>query len=106
MKAYQVWDCKDDYGYSTIVFAENCRKAKIIAQSTDVCGNTEYINIRVKRCKQADCIYKGSCEIDWDDMEQRLFLVKNLGWACVDIYDEQECEKCSAKPNCRYYQDL
>ena len=70
MKAYKAWDEKASDLCSTIVFAENIREAKKVAMTTDVCEDAKFIDIRVKRYKEADCLYKGSNEIDWYDKKK------------------------------------
>lgn len=102
MKAYKVWDKADQYVCSTIVFAENLREAKMLAMLTDVCEYVNYIDIRAKRAKEADKLYKGKWEIDWYDDETRLALVKDYGWACFD--PSFECENCIAKKWCRHWE--
>ena len=99
MKAYKVFDAKCDECGSTIVFAENIKEAKKIARSTEVCEDSEYIDIRVKRYKSADYIYKGKDEIDWYDDDTRLELVKEFGWSCLEECF-RECEKCVAREYC------
>lgn len=101
MKAYKVWDSADQDGCSTIVFAENLREAKKLATSTDVCEYANYIDIRAKRLKAADELYKGKWEIDWYDNETRLALVKYFGWGCSDI--SFECDVCVAVRWCRHW---
>ena len=64
MKAYRAWDEKSLDPCTTIVFARNARKAKKIAMETDTCEGANFIDIRVKRFKEADYLYKGSSEID------------------------------------------
>ena len=59
MKAYKAWDEEGYDSGSTIVFAENIREAKKIAMSTDACSEADFINIRVKRFKELDALYKG-----------------------------------------------
>ena len=56
MKAYKAWV---DYGEgSTVVFAETRNQAKVIALSCDCCEDATYTDIRVRRVKEADCLYK------------------------------------------------
>lgn len=102
MKAYLIHD-KDFYNEcSTIVFAENRNKAKVIAMGTDCCEDCEYIDIVAKRLPEADKLYKFKSEIDWWDVETRLFLVKELGWSCGDV--SLECGNCAAKEYCEMYE--
>ena len=103
MKAYKVWDEKALDPCTTIVFAENTREAKKIAMATDTCEEANFIDIRVKRCNEADYLYKGSSEIDWYDEETRIALVRDLGWRCYDT--SWECEKCAARRYCAWFED-
>jgi hypothetical protein len=97
MKAYKAWDEKEYDSGSTIVFAENIREAKKIAMSTDACSEAEFIDIRVKRIKECDALYKGTSEIDWYDEETRIVLVRDFGWSCLEEY---MCDKCPAQQYC------
>lgn len=101
MKAYKVYSVSDPDRGSTIVFAESIGKAKGIAKLTDVGEDSCFTDIRVNRFKLADSLYKGDCEIDWNDPDTRLVLVRDFGWYCYDYYDE--CEKCVAKEYCLEY---
>ena len=103
MKAYKAWDEKSFDPCATIIFAENTGKAKKIAMATDTCEEANFIDIRVKRLKEADYLYKGSSEIDWYDEETRIALVRDFGWRCYDT--SWECEKCVAKKYCSWFED-
>ena len=103
MKAYRAWDEKSLDPCTTIVFAKNTRKAKKIAMETDTCEGANFIDIRVKRFKEADYLYKGSAEIDWYDEETRVALVRDFGWRCYDI--SWECERCVARRYCAWFKD-
>ena len=97
MKAYKAWDEKYYDCGTTIVFAENIREAKKIAMSTDACSEAEFIDVRVKRCKDYDVLYKGLSEIDWYDSDTRIILVRDFGWSCIEEY---ECDTCPAQQYC------
>lgn len=97
MRAYKAWDEKGYESGSTIVFAENIREAKKIAMSTDACVDADFINIRVKRFKEFDALYKGEPEMDWYDNETRIVLVRDFGWSCLEEY---MCDKCVARQYC------
>ena len=103
MKAFMAWDKEEIENVGTIIFAENAREAKRIAMATDVCEDAEFINIRVKRLKEADPLYKGKSEIDWYDEETRLALVRDLGWKCFE--PSWECENCVAKNYCCWLEE-
>lgn len=99
MKAYKVYSASDPDCGSTIVFAESIGKAKSIAKLTDIGEDSDFTDIRVNRYKLADSLYKGNREIDWNDPDTRLVLVRDLGWYCYD----EKCEECIAKQYCLEY---
>lgn len=103
MKAYQAWTLADCEGYSTVVFANNAREAKKIAFYTETCEDSAWTEIRVLRFPEMDAHYRGRNEIDWDNAEDRRALV-SLGWHCVEPC-EWECEHCSAKDICAYWEE-
>ena len=103
MQAYRAWDEKASDLCTTIVFAENTREAKKIAIATDTCEEARFIDILVKRYKDADCLYNGSREVNWDDMETRVALVRDFGWRCYCT--SWECEKCAARRYCAWFED-
>ena len=94
MKAYKAWS--EDGEGSTVVFAETRNKAKLIALSCDCCDGADYIDIRVRRIKELDHLYKGRTEADWYDPDVRIILVRDFSWRCLDPY-YAECEECPAE---------
>lgn len=103
MKAWLVKE-KDEFS-ATVVFAENRNKAKQIAMSTDACDGVEYINIEARRLLIADSQYiEGKTEMDWNDPDDRLFLIKECGFYCA--YDNRDnCDECLGKHYCKMCQD-
>lgn len=101
MKAYKVWDAKSVENYSTIVFAETARKAKVIAMATDACEDAAFIDIRVQRIPEMDDHDRGRSEIDWNDMEDRKAMVA-IGWSCLET--SFECETCPCRPECSHWE--
>lgn len=96
MKAWLV-RVKDEF-YSTVVFAETRAKAKMAALSTECCEYAKYIDIEAHREPQMDKYYTdGKTEMDWDDPQDRIALVKECGFHC-----EYDCdmEKCPAAKWC------
>jgi hypothetical protein len=101
MKAWKV-GIKDEL-CSTIVFAETAGKAKSLALSTDLCEDAEFIEIYCHRKPEADKAYKeGKRELDWYNDEDMLFMVKELGYRCLDPF---ECEECIAKDFCEEWEE-
>lgn len=102
MKAWIVTDEYDEY--STVVFAETRNIARLEALATDCCEGMAYLNIHPRRFEEADSMYRGRREMEWDDPEDRKFLV-GYGWSCVEI-DYSECPKCPASDLCDKYKGI
>lgn len=102
-KAYKVFDDASCENFSTIVFADNRNEAKALALRTDVCEDARYIDVRAQRLPEADCLYKGSFEIDWYDEDTRLALVRDFGWSCFE--PSFECAECPAKQYCSWNEE-
>ena len=103
MKAWLVRE--KDGEYATVVFAETRGKARAEAQATDACEDAHFCDIEVTRKPNMDKYYKdGKREMDWYNDAERLALVKECGFYCVDMFIE-ECEDCPAKEYCDNYQD-
>lgn len=100
MKAYKV-NVKNEI-YATIVFAETAGKAKALALSTETCEGAEFVEIECRRIPEADKLYDGNFEMDWYNDKSRLFLVKELGWACFDT--SFECDDCIARQDCSWWE--
>ena len=100
VKAYRAYEKDNDF--STIVFADNATKAKLIAQACDCCEDARYIDIRVQRVPKADKLYNGRAEVDWYDPETRVTLVRDFEWSCFE--PSWECNDCPAKPYCRWHE--
>lgn len=59
--------------YAAVVFAETRGKARALAQSTDACDYVDFVNIEVRRIKDADKYYKpGKRELDCDKGGRRM----------------------------------
>ena len=83
-----------------VVFAETSGKAKSIARYTNACCDCDFIDIRVRRVQEADSRYDGkSYKMDWDNPDDRVFLVKELGFYCED-FESAICYNCVANRYC------
>ena len=103
MKAWLVRE-KDEY-MATVVFAETRGKARAIAQYTDACEDCDFCDIEVHRKPNMDKYYKdGKTEMDWDNPQDRIILVKECGFQCAEI-EYADCDECSAKEFCDFYND-
>lgn len=106
MKAWSVTD-DEEYLYTTIVFAETRGQARVIARSTDACEDVDFIHIRALRRPQLDKYYRGEPEMDWNNDEDRIAMVKD-GMYCsyeVDV-DQDKCERCPAHRWCSRYEEV
>lgn len=105
MKAWLVRE-KDEQCCS-VVFAETRGKARALARRTDACEDADFCNIEVHRMPEADKCYKdGKWEMDWDNPEDRLVLVRDCGFTCdYDAFGLGYCEECRAREFCDQYQD-
>lgn len=106
LKAYVVRD-KDYYrDYATVVFAKNRNEARSLAMGTDACEDLSYLEIQAVRRKALDGSYRGRWEMDWDDPQDRIDLVKLGDFSCSDEMDWQElCNDCPAKEWCDKYEE-
>ena len=105
MKAWVVRDAKSYNDYVTVVFANTSGQAKSLALNTDACEDSEYINISARRMPELDKYYRGLDEIDWNNSDDRITLVKILGWYCSYEIDYPDCENCEAKEWCNGYSE-
>ena len=96
MKAWKTYEIQDNRG--TIVFANTAGEAKVKAIQTETLSDTQFVDIRVRRFKEADCLWNGHDEIDWYDNDTRLKLVRDFLWSCVE--PSAECDSCVAKEWC------
>ena len=105
MKAWRVEDTESYEGGCTVVFAETRGKAHDAARRTDCCEDAEWCDIRVTRIPAMDKMWNpGKTEMNWCDPEDRIALVKECRWYCLDV-DREYCEKCPAAEWCDDYQD-
>lgn len=108
MKAYKVTDKQCACGYSTIIFAETREKARAIALWSDAFDwfGLSYLDFWVKRVPALDKYYRGKSEMEWDDPDDRIAMVKEAGFICSYEYDptELECKQCPAKQWCERYE--
>ena len=103
----KAWKCSpiNEY-YCAVVFAETRNKAKVYAQGCDGFEDCEYIDIEARRLPIADKLYKeGKTEVDWNDPDDRIFLVKECGFYC-EWHDEKWCNGCSAKEYCSVWEGV
>lgn len=104
----KAWLVKEQYEFcSVVVFAETRGKAKNIAKSLELFEDVDFLDIEAHRLPKADKDYRpGVMWLDWADPEDRLYLVKELGFTCADeVSVPDDCAYCSAKRFCYRYKD-
>ena len=101
----KAWKVSNEDGYSTVIFAVTRGVAKTIAMRTDICEYMAFTDIRVYRFPDADKMYRGCYEMDWDNDDDRRFLIQH-GWRCMDTPDIIDlCQACTDNDVCEWYQD-
>lgn len=110
LKAYSVSDANGDTGFEYIIFAESRGKAIYYALHNcdgafDWYGWTEMSAIRRPAL---DKYYRGETQMDWDNMNDRVAMVKDAGFRCYYEIDVtlSECEECPAHQWCDRYEGL
>ncbi len=104
MKAWVARDKFDDDKGVTIVFADNANRAKTVALSTESLCDSYYTDIRVNRFKPLDNKHNEERELDWNNTENRLMLINDFSWYCIDTNIE-ECEQCLIHNDCSRYKE-
>lgn len=104
MKAWVARE-KDEFR-STVVFAETAGKAKSIAFGTECLEDVPFCRIQVRRVPEMDKYYEdGKTEMDWNNPQDRIVLVKECGFYCEYI-EMSECENCQAKEFCSEWEEM
>ena len=109
MKAWKVCDRNGYSPYSVVVFAETRGKAVSNAYGSDEFDkyDWDFTQLKATRIPQLDKYYRGYTRMDWDNMEERVAMVKEAGYQCDDDYaDLDECKNCDAKEYCEEYERL
>lgn len=102
MKAWLV--SENDIEVCEVVFAETRGKAKSIALQTDTFCYCNFCDLDVHREYNIDKYYTdGKRYMDWDNQKDRLALVKECGFSCVDDCFGEFCEDCLSKEYCDRY---
>ena len=108
MKAYTVTDRHGACDYSIIVFAETREQARSIALSSEAFERYDlsYIDLWARRVPALDKYYRGLDEMDWDNADDRIAMVKEANFSCSYEYEltDCECEECPAKQWCDRYE--
>lgn len=83
-----------------IVFAKTREQARNIALLTGEFDNSKYIELHAYRRPHMDKYHKrGKKLMDFSDPADRLALVRDEGFYCLDI-EPNDCAKCNAKNFC------
>ena len=105
MKAWRVKEAGEFC--ATVVFAETRGKAQALALCTYTCEDADFCDIVAYREPQMDKYYvEGKKEMDWENPQDRIALVKDCGFVCdTDYLEHEDCENCPAKEYCDQYKD-
>lgn len=104
----KAWLVREKYEFcATVVFADTRGKARAMALHTECCEDADFCSIEVHRQPQMDKFYTdGKRELDWEDSQDRIALVKYCGFSCCDdCFDIDDCGICPAKEYCDRYSD-
>lgn len=103
----KAWIVRRDYvDICEVVFTETRGKAKTIALNTDTFDGADFCDLEVRRMPEIDKYYvSGKTRMDWDNQKDRLALVKECGFACVDECFGELCGDCLAKDYCDRYDE-
>ena len=108
IKAYKVTDREDYCDFSMVIFAKTREQARVIAMRSDsfYWYDFGYTDFRVTRIPALDKYYRGVSEMDWDNAEDRIAMVKEARFVCSYEYEpaDLECKQCPAKQWCLRYQ--
>ena len=110
MKAYSVSDRNGDVGFDYVVFAET--RGKAIRYALAHCDGAfdwyEFTEMRALRKPQLDKCYRGEPEMDWNNDEDRIAMVRDADFRCSDDWwgSLADCEKCPAHEWCGKYESL
>lgn len=104
MKAWLIRDSKGTYDFATVVFAETRNKAKVLGMNSDAYYGAEldYTDVNATRIPALDKYYKGNDEMDWENDNDRIAMVKDGNFHC---FEDRECPNCPAKKYCDYCED-
>lgn len=104
----KAWRCSENWqGYTAIVFAETAGKARYHAMQYELLGDDlDFRDITVYREHGMDKYYRGASEMDWDNDQDRIAMVQELGFSCDDdAFDPDDCKRCPAAEWCGKYHD-
>lgn len=89
-----------------VVFAETRGKATAIALHTETFEDDDFINLVVRRIPEIDKYYtNGKRRMDWNNQKDRLALVKEYGFSCIDECFGEFCGDCLSKDYCDRYDE-
>lgn len=104
----KAWIIRDNEQFCCeVVFAETRGKAKTIALNADTFDGADFCDLEAHRVPQIDKYYTdGKTRMDWENQKDRLALVKECGFSCVDECFGYFCGDCLAKDYCDRYEEF
>lgn len=110
MKAWTVSDANGDTGVDYIIFAET--RGKAIRHALDYCDGAfdwcRWTEMRAHRLPALDSFYRGEPEMNWNDMDDRVAMVRYAGFRCSDevMVNVEKCKHCPAHFWCDRYEGM
>ena len=90
-----------------VVFAETRGKAKTIALDVGTFDDADFCALEGHRVPEIDKYYTdGKRYMNWGNQKDRLALVKECGFSCVDDCFGEFCEDCLSKDYCDRYDEF
>ena len=101
----KAWICHNEEScIAEVVFADTRGKAKSYFKNLETFDYYTYCELRPRRKNSLDYLDKPEGYVmNWNNQEDRIALVKELGWYCEDPTIE-ECKKCLAKEYCEEWE--
>ena len=103
-KAWSFYE--EEEGFIEVVFADTRGKARMYLKELDTFDNYRYIEISPRREKALDYLnHEDGYVMDWNKEEDRIAMVKNIGFYC-SFPDKEECKECCAREWCSKYEEF
>ena len=97
--------CEEESGVVEVVFADTRGKAKSYFMALETFDAYRYCELRPYRQKKLDHLHRPNGYVmDWCKDEDRLPMVRDAGFSCIDV-DREDCKECCARKWCEVYKE-
>ena len=102
----KAWGCyEEESGVVEVVFADTRGKAKSYFKDMETFDYYNFCQLRPYRVKKLDHLnHPDGYVMDWCMDEDRLPMVRDADFSCIDI-DIEDCNECCAKQWCSKYEE-